>query len=51
MEKVTVFSFFFSIMAWKDFLMSWDCSMLMFQEAWIRRTMGNGKDRARLEWD
>lgn len=40
MEKVTVFSSFFSIVAWKDFMMSWVCSMLMFQEAWIRKGQG-----------
>lgn len=37
LEKVTLFSSFFSIVAWTDLTMSWVCSMPMFHEAWIRR--------------
>lgn len=36
LEKVTLFVSFFSMAAWTDLMMSWVCSMLMFQVAWIR---------------
>lgn len=35
LEKVTLFMSFFSIAAWTDLMISWVCSMLMFQEAWV----------------
>lgn len=33
LEKVTFLGSFFSMAAWTDFMMSWVCSMLMFQVA------------------
>lgn len=36
LEKVTLFSSLFSVTAWTDLVMSWVCSMLMFQDAWYR---------------
>lgn len=49
LEKVILFSSFFSIAAWTDLTMSWVCSMPMFQEAWIRGQgvmERKGKDRS-----
>lgn len=37
-----LFVSFFSMAAWTDLIMSWVCSMLMFQVAWIK---GVGKAR------
>lgn len=31
-----LFVSFFSMAAWTDLIMSWVCSMLMFQVAWIK---------------
>lgn len=44
LEKVMVFRSFFSIAAWTDFMMSFVCSMLMFQDFWIKMAAGNRKD-------
>lgn len=47
LEKFTLFRSFFSNAAWTDLTMSWVCSMLMFQVAWMKRVEHNGKGR---EW-
>lgn len=33
---MTLLGSFFSMAAWTDFMMSWVCSMLMFQVAWTK---------------
>ena len=43
MEKGTLFMSFFSMAAWTDLMMSWVCSMLMFQVAWTQGVGKSGK--------
>ena len=49
LEKVMFFRSCFSTAACTDLTMSWVCSMLIFQVAWMKRVEGHGRGGERLE--